>query len=156
MCPESNLDALLGTMEPILDAAEYVFCSIGQDRLAGVGASPICTFREAEGVTAILRREDAERFALSSSFPCRRITMTVHSSLEAVGFLAAIATTLAQNGISANAVSAYYHDHLFVPLSQAERALQLLQKLQLTARNGREWAARPVERPSEDGDSRIT
>jgi hypothetical protein len=138
MYPESNLDVLLGSMEPVLDAPEYVFCSIEEERLAGLGVSPICVFREAEGVTAILRRDDAERLALSSTFPCRRIALSVQSSLEAVGFLATIATTLAQHGISVNAVSAYYHDHLFVPISQAERALQLLQELQLTARNGRE------------------
>jgi hypothetical protein len=115
-----------------------VFCSIEEERLAGLGVIPICIFREAEGATVILRSEDAERSALSFTFPCKRITLNVHSSLEAVGFLAAIATKLARHGVSVNAVSAYYHDHLFVPVAQAERSLQLLQELQRTARNRRE------------------
>ena len=54
------------------------------------------------------------------------ITLTVHSSLEAVGFLAVITRKLAQHSISVNAVSAYHHDHLFVPVACAEEAMILL------------------------------
>jgi hypothetical protein len=46
-----------------------------------------------------------------------------------VGFLAAITARLAQAGISLNAVSAYYHDHLFVPWENRERAMQILKEL---------------------------
>jgi hypothetical protein len=49
--------------------------------------------------------------------------LTVHSSLEAVGFLAAITARLAETGISVNVVSAFYHDHLFVPHDRADEAL---------------------------------
>ena len=67
--------------------------------------------------------------ALPGQFASRLITLTVHSSLEAVGFLAAIAGRLAEAGISVNAVSAYYHDHLFVPEHRADEALRLLQNM---------------------------
>ncbi|MEM1020616.1 MAG: ACT domain-containing protein, partial [Pseudomonadota bacterium] len=36
---------------------------------------------------------------------------------------------LAANGISTNAVSAFYHDHLFVPESRADEAVALLEAL---------------------------
>ena len=36
-------------------------------------------------------------------------------------------TRLAAAGISVNAVSAFHHDHLFVPEDRAEEALRLLQ-----------------------------
>jgi uncharacterized protein len=49
--------------------------------------------------------------------------------LEAVGFMAAIATQLAQQGISTNPVSAFYHDHLFIPASDADKAMVVLQAL---------------------------
>ncbi|WP_414640799.1 ACT domain-containing protein [Archangium sp.] len=54
------------------------------------------------------------------------LTLSVHSSLEAVGFLAAVTTRLAARGISVNPVSAYFHDHLFVPSARATESLALL------------------------------
>jgi uncharacterized protein len=57
------------------------------------------------------------------------ITLDIHSSLEAVGFLAAITTRLAAAGMGVNPVSAFYHDHLFVPAERAEEALGLLRDL---------------------------
>ncbi len=56
----------------------------------------------------------------------RQITLSIHSSLEAVGFLAAITQKLAKHNISVNPISAYYHDHLFVPTHQAKIAMNLL------------------------------
>jgi len=59
----------------------------------------------------------------------RQITLTVHSSLEAVGLTAAFATELTRHGISANVVAGYYHDHIFVGAGDAERAVAALQGL---------------------------
>jgi hypothetical protein len=91
-----------------------------------VKPEPVCVFREAEGCTLILRRGEAERLGLAFIYPCRMITLTVHSSLDAVGLLARVSALLAERGISVNAVSAYYHDHLFVPVERAEEALRAL------------------------------
>ena len=77
----------------------------------------------------MIRRDEAEQLGLPYQFPSRLITLTVHSSLEAVGFLAAITAHLAKAGISVNAVSAYYHDHLFVPEPRAAEAPRLLQAM---------------------------
>lgn len=77
----------------------------------------------------MLDRSQADAAGLSYDAVFAMITLTVHSSLEAVGFLAAIAARLASHGISVNPVSAFYHDHLFVPIAQAERAMALLQSL---------------------------
>ena len=57
------------------------------------------------------------------------ITLEVHSSLEAVGFLAAITARLAAAGIGVNPVSACFHDHLFVPAERAEDAMSILEGL---------------------------
>jgi hypothetical protein len=39
---------------------------------------------------------------------------------------------LTRAGISCNVVAAYYHDHIFVPCKDAERALEVLQSLTRT------------------------
>ena len=88
--------------------------------------SPICTFREAEGLTVIVEKGQAEHRAVEYVFEARLITLTVHSSLEAVGFLAALAGSLAQASIPCNAVAGYHHDHLFVPTARAGEAFALL------------------------------
>jgi len=43
-----------------------------------------------------------------------------------VGLTAAVSGRLAANGISANMIAAYHHDHVFVPKDKAQLALQLL------------------------------
>ena len=46
-------------------------------------------------MTIVVRREEAETLGLPCQFPSRLITLSVHSSLEAVGFLAVITARLA-------------------------------------------------------------
>ncbi|WP_284270906.1 ACT domain-containing protein [Bradyrhizobium iriomotense] len=129
MAGETNLEALLGDMRPELREGVFVFCTVTADIELAAAINPLLTFREHEGTTLVIRREEAEKAGLRYQFPSRLITLTVHSSLEAVGFLAAITTRLAEAGISANAVSAYYHDHLFVPDHRAIEALGILQQM---------------------------
>lgn len=124
-----GLDELIGQMNPELDPRRFVFCSISDDRLLYVQDQAIMLFREAEGMTAVLEERDARLAGLEAVFPCRRIALQVHSALDAVGFLAAILPALAKHGISVNPVSAFFHDHLFVPADHAELAMQVLREL---------------------------
>jgi hypothetical protein len=124
MAGETDLDTLLENIEPHLEPGEFVYCTAPQPT-----GEPVCVFRETEGFTLILRRAEAERLGLAYTYPCRMITLTVHSSLEAVGLLACVASVLAERGISVNVVSAYYHDHLFVPVERAEEAVAALKVL---------------------------
>ena len=86
-------------------------------------------FREQEGWTLIVEETEALRAGLEGIFRCRLITLNVHSSLDAVGLLAAVTTRLAAAGISVNAVSAFHHDHLFVAPERAEEACGILRDL---------------------------
>lgn len=130
-----DLGDLCRQMTPRLADGVYVYCTFSDFRLPG-GLEPICTFREAEGLTAIVSRREAEAATLPYVFPCRLITLTVHSSLDAVGFLARITDRLARSGIACNAVAAFHHDHLFVPEARAEETLQLLRNLASEQSNG--------------------
>ena len=126
-----DITQLLASMEPTLNTQAFVFCTSQSLTLEQAAAlNPQGLFLETEGITLILTREDAQVAGFDASSDFRQITLTVHSSLEAVGLTAAIAAELAQAGISANVVAAYYHDHIFVPAADAQRALAVLTQLQ--------------------------
>lgn len=133
----TDLAALIETMEPVLVEGRFVYVCVPAGDLAGhLARRPLGMFREAEGVTLILPAEAAGDLAASP--PMRMITLTVQSSLEAVGLTAAFATALTAEGISANVVAGFHHDHIFVPESQAERALAALRALSRRAREKEE------------------
>jgi len=129
--PERELKQLIRSMQPELMKHEYVFITQPDARLAEK-LDPVMIFKEAEGVSMIVLREKAEQENLVYEFPCRMITINVHSALDAVGFLAAITRKLASLEMGANAVSAFYHDHLFVPADRAEDAMQALEHMSQT------------------------
>ena len=126
MTGETKLENLLKSMKPILKDGEFVFCTLPHQHLKQLELKPIGWFQEDEGVTVIWQRQQADSLGLEYSYVARMITLSVHSSLDAVGFLAAITTKLAQSGISVNPISAYYHDHLFVPSTRANEVMTLL------------------------------
>ena len=132
MTGETDLNALLATMSARLVDGLFVFATLA-DNVLPDGLTPRMTFHEAEGLTLIVLKDDADAHRLDYDFPCRMITLDVHSALEAVGFLARITTALAAHGMGVNPVSAFYHDHLFVPDGREDEALAVLQDL---ARSG--------------------
>ncbi|WP_438865038.1 ACT domain-containing protein [Neptunicella sp.] len=124
---ETNLTCLLANMSPLLLEPDYVFCHFSQGQFDDyIHLNPLAYFVEAEGISVILERVVAENqnIAFSAVFKC--ITLQVHSSLEAVGLTAAVASKLADYDISANVVAAYYHDYVFVPALKAEQTITLL------------------------------
>lgn len=134
MVGETDLSKLLQSMQPELRAEEFVFCTVPPDQLSKLAARPISLFYEKEGISLILSRQQADRQKIPYHYPCRLITLTVHSSLNAVGFLATVTQALAAWGISVNPVSAYYHDHLLVPADRVEDAMNCLNQLVLAHR----------------------
>lgn len=129
MSGETDLKMLLKSMKPVLRDGEFVFCTVSCEEFSRLDVQPIGQFWEEEGVSLILQRKQAEQAGLVYHYTSRLITLSVHSSLDAIGFLAAITTALAEHGISVNPVSGYYHDHLFVPIDRAQDAMQYLLEL---------------------------
>jgi uncharacterized protein len=124
MSGEADLTRLLAGMEPTLDPETYVF-AVTDDPAHPASGAALMTMTESEGLTLIL----PERLAtpdLKPVFVCHRITLTVHSSLAAVGLTAACAGALTRAGISCNTVAGYYHDHFFVPVDRADDAMAAL------------------------------
>ncbi|WP_371156782.1 ACT domain-containing protein [Jannaschia sp. 2305UL9-9] len=128
----TDLQQLIAGMRPELMPGVFVFVTTQDVTVAGLPAR--MRFEEAEGTTLIMTAEEAAQAGLAGSFRSRMITLNVHSSLEAVGFLARIATRLAAEGMGVNPVAGFYHDHLFVPEDRAEDAMETLREMAATAR----------------------
>ena len=126
---ERDLETLLTHAAPRLREDVYVFCSQPEGVSLPLGLQPVMQFREDEGTTLVILRDDALRLGWAHEFPCRWITLSVDSALDAVGFLAVVTARLAAAGIAVNAVSALRHDHLFVPENRAEEAMRALSLL---------------------------
>jgi hypothetical protein len=115
----TSLPSLLATMTPILHPNTYVFATASptdtsfQTRLLKSQHSFEMLFRESEGWTLIAEQATVDAIGgLESAFPCKKVTLGVQSSLDAVGFMATVTTRLATAGLGINPVSGFYHDHL--------------------------------------------
>ena len=129
---ESDLLTLIAQMSPSLDDQIWAFVSVGEVSSEYVAEHALATFQETEGTTLIVPWERAEEFEVCSE-PMARITLNIHSSLEAVGLTAAVSQALASEAISANVVAGFYHDHIFVPQTAGERAVACLTLLSAAA-----------------------
>ena len=132
MSGERDLDILISSMEPELREGRFVFVEVSSVRAMSLPA--LATIHESEGVTVVLRQDDADTRRLRYDVVCGWITLQVHSALDSVGLTAAFSTALANAGISANVLAGYYHDHLLVPLDDVDHALQVLRDLADTRR----------------------
>ncbi|OCR26253.1 acetyltransferase [Pseudomonas syringae] len=128
MAGETSLTTLLQSMSPHLNEGDYVFCCVADAQLLS-GVEVVGSFREKEGLTVILERQQAQALGLKFEYIAAWITLNVHSALEAVGLTAAFATALAEAGISCNVIAGFYHDHLFVGKGDAAKAMIALQQL---------------------------
>ncbi len=120
--PERELATLLANMSPAADPVDYVFETAAKG--TAVPENALMMFRESEATTFIRPARDDD-----ASPRFRRITLRVHSDLEAVGFTAAFSRALTDTGVSANVVAAAHHDHVFVPAADVARAMQALEAL---------------------------
>jgi uncharacterized protein len=130
MAGETDLKKLLQTMRPKHNLGDYVFCVAGSYSAVDPDDA-VLLFKEEEGMTVILKKERADDLGLAYSFVASWITLTVHSSLEAVGLTAAVATALSEEGISCNVVAAFYHDHIFVARKDTGKAMEILNRFSI-------------------------
>lgn len=119
---ETDLVRLLAGLAPELAARPRAIRAQAHD--APVPGDAILSFREDEGVTVIVAADETGDGPLWA-----QITLRIHSSLEAVGMMAAISAALAAADVPCNVVSAYHHDHLFVPWARREEAMAALRVL---------------------------
>jgi predicted N-acetyltransferase YhbS len=142
MSGETDLKTLLESLHPVVRDGDYVYAlwPHGRPLSGGIEAA----VREAEGLTVVLPRDEADSLGLSYDFVAAWITLQVHSALEAVGLTAAVSAALTHAGISCNVLAGFHHDHLLVPSADAARAMDVLR---LLARGVVLRTERPEDRP---------
>lgn len=125
---EVSLKNILKNLNPALNEGKYVYCTVSDIDVIPM-SNILFLFKEAESITIVLKKEDAEALNLSFSYVASWITLEVHSSLSAVGLTAKFSQALSEAGISCNVVAAYFHDHIFVDEKDAAKAIEVLNAL---------------------------
>ena len=122
-----DLRAMLTSMAPRLSERAWCFQSVSDTSF--ISDTAFAVIHEDEGACVVIPAQAASGDAPSFA----KITLEVHSDLEAVGLTAAVSNALSTSGIACNVIAGLHHDHLFVPWDRRELALQLLEKLSYDA-----------------------
>ncbi|MEL6693247.1 MAG: ACT domain-containing protein [Pseudomonadota bacterium] len=133
---ESDLSKLLGTLSVVRRDGVWRFETIDKDEASWAELVSLrnvrdiaMLFQESEGLTVITSAESAtpedNRWVW--------LELSVYSDLQAVGFLAKVATALTEASVPCNAIAAYHHDHIFVPETKADTAIRAIESLRSQA-----------------------
>ena len=124
----TDLREMLASLSPTCRPGIWVYAMLPEGMPVPECAAAVVA--EAEGATVVLREEDAHALGLKALFRGSWITLRVHSSLDAVGLMARIATELAHKGIPCNVLAGFCHDHLLVPVDRTADTLACLSRLE--------------------------
>jgi hypothetical protein len=127
MAGETDLTAMLASMR--IERRPLPVTVVHLPGSVGLGDGVFAEITEKEGTTAVVSIAEAERRGWPVEFEAAWLTVSVHSSLDAVGLTAALANALADRGIACNVLAAYFHDHLLVPLDRVDEAIECLEGL---------------------------
>ena len=115
MAQITDLQAMLRGMEPVLAPSPFGIISV---EALPVGLSVFATVAEAEGLTVVARQADLAVQGLEGGEKWALICLT-----------AAFAAALGNQGISANVIAGFYHDHILVPWARRLDAMAALREL---------------------------
>lgn len=122
--PMTDLEEMLRSLDVVVRPGSFVFQAV-EPGSPLVGQAQAFVVEE-EALTVVVTPAAARRQGLEPGAEFAWLTLTLNSSLEAVGLTAAFSTALGLAGISCNVLAGFHHDHLLVPLADRERAVTVL------------------------------
>ncbi|NNE11770.1 MAG: ACT domain-containing protein [Ilumatobacter sp.] len=126
MAGETDLGRMLATLDVTRRDGTFAFVVSDEPELV---ARAQATVEEAEGRTLVVPVADAISAGHEPDFEAAWLTLTLWSSLSAVGLTAAFSRALADADIPCNVIAGYHHDHLLVPVDRADDAVAALRGL---------------------------
>lgn len=121
---ETDLDAMLATLAVRRRPGVFTYVAV-EVPTPGLLASAHAVVREGPLTSIVLPVDAAEQGQLVT-VRLAWLTLTVQSSLEAVGLTAAISERLARENIACNMLAGYHHDHVLVPVERVDDAIAAL------------------------------
>lgn len=122
---ETDLATLLATLGVQRRPGVFTYIAV-EVPTAGLIAAAHAVVKEGGLTTIVLPVEAAARAGQEVTLELAWLSLTVQSSLEAVGLTAAVAARLSELDIPCNVLAGYHHDHLLVPLDRAAEATSAL------------------------------
>ncbi len=119
------MDAMLATLGVQRRPGVFAYIAV-QVPTPGLIAAAHAVVKEGRLTTIVLPVDAAERAGQATDAQFAWLTLTVQSSLDAVGLTAAVSARLAAIGIPCNVLAGYHHDHLLVPVDRVDDAIEVL------------------------------
>ncbi len=119
---ETDLDAMLSTLAVQRRPGVFAYIAV-QVPTPGLIAAAHAVVKEGRLTTIVLPVDAAERAGQATDLRFAWLTLTVQSSLDAVGLTAVVSARLAAVGIPCNVLAGYHHDHLLVPTDRVDDAI---------------------------------
>lgn len=123
---ETDLDRILASLEVVRRPGGFVYRS----EPAGTPTPPhaVAMVDEGDTITHVIpvSVDDERPEGDHGEFRAAWLTITVATSLDAVGLTAVLSTALAAAGIPANVIAGARHDHVLVPAELADDAIATL------------------------------
>lgn len=116
---------MLASLDVVQRAGSFTFLEVDVATPAQIAVAHAVVVEDVS-TTLVLTTDDARRLGLPTVVDMAWITLTVQSSLEAVGLTAAFSATLGEVGIACNVLAGYHHDHILVPSDRAVDAIEAL------------------------------
>ncbi len=122
---ETDLEAMLAKLAVERRPGVFTYIAV-EVPTPGLLAAAHAVVKEGELTTIVLPVEAAERSGQPVAVRLAWLTLTVYSSLEAIGLTAAVSARLTERDISCNVLAGYHHDHLLVPVERVDDAVDAL------------------------------